>query len=65
MTPNKTIYFINQSSELIKAWRELSEPQKLQVIKECETAEESMWSVLLKKLRKGKEDYFNYGSREV
>lgn len=41
MTPSKTIYFINQSPELQKAWRELSESQKRELIKDCETAEES------------------------
>ena len=41
MTPNRTIYVINQSPELHKAWRELSESQKRAVIKDCETAEES------------------------
>ena len=40
MTPNRTIYVINLSPELLKAWRELSESQKRAVIKECETAEE-------------------------
>ncbi|HEY0426907.1 MAG TPA: hypothetical protein VGC76_03785 [Pyrinomonadaceae bacterium] len=41
MTPNRTIYFINQSSELLKVWRELSESQKRAVVRDCETAEES------------------------
>jgi predicted Fe-S protein YdhL (DUF1289 family) len=41
VTPNRTIYVINQSPELLKAWRELSESQKRAVIKDCETAEES------------------------
>lgn len=41
MTPNETIYLINQKPELLKAWRELSETQKRMVIKACETAEES------------------------
>lgn len=40
MTPNKTIYVINQSPELLKTWRELSESQKRAVIESCETAEE-------------------------
>ena len=40
MTPNETIYFINQNQELQKAWRELSEIQKRAVVKACETAEE-------------------------
>lgn len=41
MTPNKVIYVINQTPELLKSWRELSEAQKREVIKSCETAEES------------------------
>lgn len=41
MTPNQTIYFINQNPELLKAWRELTDAQKRLVIKACETAEES------------------------
>jgi hypothetical protein len=40
MTPTRTIYLINQSAELLKAWRELSEAQKRAVIESCETAEE-------------------------
>jgi predicted Fe-S protein YdhL (DUF1289 family) len=41
MAPGRTIYIINQSAELLKAWRELSESQKREVIKCCETEEES------------------------
>lgn len=41
MTPNQTIYFINQNPELLKAWRELTDSQKRAVIKACEMAEES------------------------
>ena len=41
MTPGETIYFINQHPELKKAWRELNQSQKREVVKECETAEES------------------------
>ena len=41
MTPNKIIYVIHQNPELLKAWRELSEPQKREVVKECEEAEEA------------------------
>ena len=40
MTANRTIYVINQSPELLKVWRELSESQKRAVIKACETEEE-------------------------
>lgn len=39
MTPNQTIYIINQSPELLKAWRELTEYQKRVVISECERTE--------------------------
>lgn len=39
MTPNQTIYVIHQSPELRKAWRELSDPQKRAVVKECEATE--------------------------
>jgi predicted Fe-S protein YdhL (DUF1289 family) len=41
MSPNRTIYVIHQSPELLKAWRELSESQKRAVVAACETAEES------------------------
>ena len=41
MSPNRTIYVIHQTPELLKAWRELSESQKRAVVKACETAEES------------------------
>jgi predicted Fe-S protein YdhL (DUF1289 family) len=40
MTPNQTIYLINQSRELTKVWRELSDIQKREVLKECETSDE-------------------------
>jgi predicted Fe-S protein YdhL (DUF1289 family) len=40
MSPNRVIYIINLSSELQKAWRELSESQKREVLKSCETAED-------------------------
>lgn len=39
MTPNQTIYIINQSPELLRAWRELSELQKRLLIKECQITE--------------------------
>ena len=41
MTQNRTIYLIHHSPELLKAWRELSEKQKREVLKACETAEEN------------------------
>lgn len=40
MTANRTIYVIHQSTELYKAWREFSDEQKREIIKDCETAEE-------------------------
>ncbi len=40
MNANRVIYLINQSPELLKAWRELSEQQKRAVIAEGEQAEE-------------------------
>jgi hypothetical protein len=40
MTPNRVIYLINQSLELQKAWRELTEFQKREVIKSSERAED-------------------------
>ena len=41
MTPGRVIYIINQTPDLLKVWRELSETQKRSVIKDCETAEEN------------------------
>lgn len=60
MTPNRTIYVINQAAKLLKMWRELSEIQKRAVIKDCEMAEESNVEELSRKLQMGKEDYFDY-----
>ena len=40
MTPNETIYLINQNSALLKAWRELTDAQKRAVIKSCEQESE-------------------------
>jgi hypothetical protein len=40
MTANRTIYVIHQSPELCKAWREFSEAQKREIIRDCQTAEE-------------------------
>lgn len=40
MTPNETIYLINQNPELLKAWRELTEPQKRMVIEACRPDED-------------------------
>ena len=58
MTPNETIYFINQNPELLKAWRELSEKQKRAVIKACETAEESDLARIIEEIIDGQRRLF-------
>ncbi len=58
MTPNRIIYVINQSPELIKTWRELSESQKRAVIKDCETAEESDVERIIKETADGQRRLF-------
>ena len=58
MTPNRTIYVINQSLELLKAWRELSESQKRAVIKDCETAEESDVERIIEEIADGQRRLF-------
>ena len=58
MTPNRTIYVINQSPEVIKTWRELSESQKRAVIKDCETAEESDVERIIKEIADGQRRLF-------
>lgn len=58
MTPNKTIYVIHQSQELLKTWRELSEAQKRVVIKECETAEENDVEKILEEIADGQRRLF-------
>lgn len=50
MSPNQTIYLINQSPELLKAWRELSEVQKRMLLKECETAEEDEIEIIIEEI---------------
>ena len=40
MTANRVIYLINQSPELLKAWRELDDLKKRAVIEACRNAEE-------------------------
>lgn len=50
MTAGRTIYIINQTPELARAWREFSPAQKRQMIKACETAgeaEEEIEKILL------------------
>jgi predicted Fe-S protein YdhL (DUF1289 family) len=58
VTPNRTIYVINQSHELIKAWRKLSESQKRAVIKDCETAEESDVERIIEEIADGQRRLF-------
>lgn len=58
MTPSKVIYFINQSRELLKAWRELSEAQKRALIKDCETAEESDIARIIEEIVDGQRRLF-------
>ena len=58
MTPNRTIYVINQSPELLKAWRELSESQKRAVIKECEMLEESEVERIIEEISDGQRRLF-------
>ena len=58
MTSNRTIYVINQSPELLKAWRELSESQKRAVIKDCETAEESDVERIIEEISEGQRRLF-------
>lgn len=58
MTPIRIIYVINQSPELLKAWRELSDAQKRLVIKDCETAEESELEKIIKEIADGQRRLF-------
>ena len=39
MTANQLIYFIHQRSDLLKAWRELTDQQKRLVVEAAATAE--------------------------
>lgn len=58
MTPNRTIYVIHQSSELTKVWRELSDVQKREVLKECETAEENEIELIITEVVEGQRRLF-------
>ncbi len=58
MTPNRIIYVINQSPELLKAWRELSESQKRAVIKDCEMLEESDVERIIEEISDGQRRLF-------
>lgn len=58
MTPNRTIYIINQLPELLKTWREFSELQKRAVLKECETAEENDVEKIIEEIADGQRRLF-------
>jgi len=58
MTPGRTIYVINQSPGLLKAWRELNHIQKRAVIKACETAEEDEVERILLEVADGQRRLF-------
>lgn len=59
MTPNETIYLINQNSGLLKAWRELTDSQKRAVIKSCEEeAEESEIERIIEEITDGQRRLF-------
>jgi len=58
MTPNETIYLINQNSELLKAWRELSEAQKRMVVEACQTIEDPDLEKVIKEVAFGQRRLF-------
>jgi predicted Fe-S protein YdhL (DUF1289 family) len=58
MNPNRTIYLIHQSRELTKAWRELTDLQKREVLKECETAEEDEVEIIISEVVEGQRRLF-------
>lgn len=58
MTPNQTIYLINQSRDLTKAWRELTDAQKREVLKECETAEKIDLEMIIAEIVEGQRRLF-------
>lgn len=58
MTAGRTIYVINQSPELLRAWRELNQTQKRAVIKACETAEEDEIERILLEVAQGQRRLF-------
>jgi SepF-like predicted cell division protein (DUF552 family) len=58
MTPNRTIYIIHQSPELLKTWRELNDSQKRAVIKECEMAEEGDVERIIEEIADGQRRLF-------
>ena len=58
MTPTRTIYVIQQSPDLLKAWRELSDTQKRAVVEACETAEESEIERIIEEIVEGQRRLF-------
>lgn len=58
MTPNQTIYHINQSRDLTKVWRELTNAQKREVLKECETAEKIDLELIIAEIVEGQRRLF-------
>lgn len=58
MTPNRVIYIINQSPELLKAWRELSETQKRAVIRACEIEEDDDVGRIIEEVSDGQRRLF-------
>lgn len=58
MTPNQVIYQIHQSRELEKAWRELTDIQKREVIKECERADENDLEMIITEVVEGQRRLF-------
>jgi predicted Fe-S protein YdhL (DUF1289 family) len=58
MNANRTIYLIHQSRELAKAWRELTDVQKREVLKECETAEEDEVEIIISEVVEGQRRLF-------
>ncbi|MBX7174452.1 MAG: hypothetical protein K1X72_25995 [Pyrinomonadaceae bacterium] len=58
MTPNQVIYHIHQSRELEKSWRELTDTQKREVIKECETAEDKDLEMIISEVVDGQRRLF-------
>lgn len=58
MTPNQVIYEIHQSRELEKAWRELTDVQKREVLKECETADEKDLEIVISEVVDGQRRLF-------
>ncbi len=58
MTSNRTIYLIHQSRELTKTWRELTDPQKREVLKECESADENQLELIITEVVEGQRRLF-------